>query len=856
MKTIERHNLLELLGKASVYHSAILTCYTFDPIFFDAYLMPQFRQNGICNIVILLDADHYDQVMESLHLYNLDLSNLSYTIVRQTPSSTGVFHPKVSLLIGQNAGMLLVGSGNLTYNGYSLNEEVWGAFSLKGEESVFAPLFKNAWNYLIKICSSESMLVRQQLKWMIENSNWLETTLEETDEVAKIARGLTSQLIVNDSEGSILRKLKQLFKNSLVKSLKVISPFYDVSGNSILRLIKVLQPKNTHCVFDRNGTYPYDLMKKNNEIKFYEWDENCKEARGSQHHLHGKLYQLDTNKGTYLLIGSANATTNALGDVRNYYNDEACILLHSEKQKDFFAELGVTFESPFKWKTEGKTLDRPVVEEKELSPFDYHIIYSEVIENVLTIRLKEPKGNVIIGFIDLDDNIGNKIQSKIVNSRIVIEDLDDASVPMVVILGKKENEISNRSYIIYEDQVNRFNPNQKLRKLENLLGSAGDWRLQLMDILSYVVFDDEQVNSRKTRTKAYDVSKHKGQSNKIIQKDQFDDLIINDKAHVLSLPNIRIADFLLANDTSKDIEDFSEGTDDISADTVIDDSDSTYGESQATSDGNDNINPKEQLVNFAYGYDRRLSTYYDRQLSDFYEFLEKKPCRLPDAEERDARVSEFSNMLISLLLETKALETGLDIVREKDLRPIFVRNIGQFLLMYIRGYDLQDNYASHKLEDYHKNLATYALSLIAHFHWYGKDKIDATLIILNLLETFRKANHHTIHDLYNLYDDRLDEGNLSYDEDSKELIDTAFDIYEEFEELREDKQNILYELTTTKENCIIFKSSYGFLYAKDFKKNRGGKGTWKFEYKLHHPAFDEDVHVQAGELVIRVTDEV
>ena len=856
MKTIDRHNLLELLGNRSyVYHSAILTCYTFDPIFFNAYLMPKFRQNGIGNIVILLDSDHYDQVMESLPLYNLDLSNLSYTIVRQTPSSSGVFHPKISLFIGQEAGLLVVGSGNLTYNGYSLNEEIWGAFRLKGESTEFAPLFKKAWSYLNSVYSSDSLLVRQQLKWMIDNSSLLDDIVRNDYPDFAVSDGVSFHFISNDADGSILLKLKQILKKSTVKSLKIISPFYDINGQSVTNLIKEFEPKNTYCIFEKYGTYPYDIMKKGNGIKFYEWDDNFIESRGLQHHLHGKLFQFETNNGTFLMIGSANATSNAFGKGHNYINDEACIVLHSKSSKDFFSTLGVTFEHPFALKSSGTTLERPHAEMSERSDFEYQIIYSEIIDDRISIKLNVSNGKVRVGFIGLEDGVFRTVAATIKNNFIKLKMPDDISITMVVIVDNDSNEISNRSFITDEDQVSRCNPNQKLQKLTSLLEAAGDWRVELVEILSYVVFDEENLKSTTTRAKEITKSKSKEQGNKVIQKEQFEDLIDKDKAHVLSLPNIRIADFLLTTTNETKSEDVSDGIDDISTDTDLDDGNNSYGKNKET---NDPLFAKTQLVNFSHRYNKRLSSYYDLQLADFYTFLKKKQNRLPKYEDIDmkpAKLVEFSNMLISLILQTKSLETGLGLVSEKAQRTIFVKTISQFLLMYAHGYELQDNYASHKMVEYHKAIAVQALTLIASFFWYGKDKTDALLIVLNLLESFRKAQNVKTSDLYKLYAKQTKRTNLAYDERSQELIKGAFAIFDLYEKARVEKTNIK-QIDRFFSSCIIYKSPCGFVFASDFKKNKSGKGAWLYEYDIQHPAFQEPFHIQAGKMVAWVSEEI
>ena len=87
MKAFERHNIFELIGQRQyVYHSAVLTCYTFDPIFFNTYFMPRLRACGITNVVVMMDASNYDQLLAEYPNYKLDTSNQTYTLIRQEPN--------------------------------------------------------------------------------------------------------------------------------------------------------------------------------------------------------------------------------------------------------------------------------------------------------------------------------------------------------------------------------------------------------------------------------------------------------------------------------------------------------------------------------------------------------------------------------------------------------------------------------------------------------------------------------------------------------------------------------------------------------------------------------------------------
>ena len=147
---IGQYNLFDLIDKGTkVYHSAILTTFSFDPVFFEKYYMPQLRRRGIRNVILLVDAGRYDAVMQSEE--GFAFTKKDYAIVRMDNNLGGVFHPKISLFAGKNKVMAIVGSGNLTYSGIAYNDELWGAFCIEDAQTPQAPLLKNIWEYLNKL---------------------------------------------------------------------------------------------------------------------------------------------------------------------------------------------------------------------------------------------------------------------------------------------------------------------------------------------------------------------------------------------------------------------------------------------------------------------------------------------------------------------------------------------------------------------------------------------------------------------------------------------------------------------------------------------------------------------------------
>lgn len=102
----QEENIFDLLGKGStVYHSAILTSFTFDPYYFSNYYMPQMRSRGIKNVVVLIDSTQYDSILEDTETFKNFRHD--FALIRVKNKTNGVFHPKVSLFLGDNKHWLL-----------------------------------------------------------------------------------------------------------------------------------------------------------------------------------------------------------------------------------------------------------------------------------------------------------------------------------------------------------------------------------------------------------------------------------------------------------------------------------------------------------------------------------------------------------------------------------------------------------------------------------------------------------------------------------------------------------------------------------------------------------------------------
>ena len=459
---IERRNIIRLLSdRTNVYHSALLTTYSFDPIFFESVYLSILRKLGITNIVILMDANMYDQLLADSNYQCHRVTQNNYTLVRQENTHSGVFHPKMVMLFGEEEGSLLLGSGNLTYSGLSNNEEVWSAFHVMGSESIHYPLFYKAWQYLKKVTSFVSPLVQRQIDWMQEQCTWVHN--ESYEEILLLQSGEECQLLFNSTTSTILNSVYAAIGEKEIDEITVIAPFYDTEGHALKELLRHFSPKRMKCVLDLDRqSAPYSLLQDDTFIAYYK--------STSSNPLHAKIIEIQGKEETWILCGSANAGNMALGTTTSVFNDEACILLHSKIKRNYIRELGISFTSLTS--EEKKTIVRPKQEKKEESSILVKLISCEEKENELFLRFNK---SGIEGKLTLLDHAQNDICCFDIISaeETSIEIGNDCVGALHIAVLKKDNvEISNRVLVIREIHVERGNPDPKRRKLSSLLDDA------------------------------------------------------------------------------------------------------------------------------------------------------------------------------------------------------------------------------------------------------------------------------------------------------------------------------------------------------------------------------------------------
>lgn len=841
---IQRYNLFDLIGsRDNIFHSAILTSYTFDPIFFESFFLPKLRHTGVNNIIVLLDSSSYDEIILQYPSYGFNSDKRLYNLVRKSPSKKGVFHPKVSMIFGEGTGMLVVGSGNLTYNGNGLNDEIWNVFSLKGSDSKYLPLFVNSWDYLNAMQMPDSILLKQQIKWIKENTNWLPVNSEPLFKDITLDN-VTYQLLTNSSDQTIMSSLKEIVGNERVEVISMISPFYDMSGALINDFYEAFRPQIIQCGYSDSGIYPYELMKEKPKwLEFFDWRKLEISKQRRFHNLHAKIIQITLPTRTILISGSANMTKAAFYGA----NDEVCVAVVSYQNKNFIKNLGIKLnESTFCDSKDLKKILKPNPNEKPAIKKEIQITSAEVIDEKLYVTIKSHSScktlKSSLRIFDLNGREINKFDIEELTNKVNFY-YNDSRGYFVVIANEEGKEISNRCLILKEDDVTHFNPNKTLRKLESLLDNHKEWKNNLENILSYLWIDDQsdKIDGLKQTSKK---NQKKESSDHIVSENEFDNIHLGARNTILSLPDVKIIDFLLNTDKNHKEFDLEDTSDDIDSVENIESGNNEYNSPQSVNKievNNDFFKPIEN-------YSKKLRKHYDARLEPIYKTASNFGLDLFKIPADYVNVKDFSRILIDIVLIWKEISKDFNFLNE-SLRSYFISNLGKFLILSRGAYPKTEDYAWHKCVEFNNNLIIFSLLIISSQKWKTSEKRSVKLLIANLLYNCRELEFFNLTKIKDRFLHEIKEFKVPTDPESLSLIEATMEEYQNFcRHIAPNDFSLVKEIDPNNpEKNYCCRLGFGFFHASNLRKiQQSNENKPIYEISYFHPGFDKIITVLGG----------
>lgn len=813
---IDRRNIIQLLDdRSNVYHSAILTCYSFDPIFFESVFLSVLRRLGITNILVLMDASKYDALLADEGYKSHQVNTSGYSLVRMSNNHGGVFHPKMTLLFGADEGALIIGSGNITFSGLVNNDEVWNAFHISGNVSPNYPLLYHAWEYVQLLMEGASTLQAKQMGWIKEQCEWLQR--EATEESVLLQNGEEAILLYNSTDSSIIDKLVAEVGDAKVKEITMIAPFYDAEGKILKELSRRFNHHKMKCVLDLNRqSAPYALLHSDSagNFSFFQYK--------SDHPLHAKILEIQTDKGTWLLSGSANASSSAFG-LFSTFNDEVCVLLHSNEEKNYISELGLKdFILPIE-KKQQKDIIQPVLSQESVSAIKVLLTSCEQKEDGVYLRFSKER---IIGKLAfLNNNLKEIYVLTIATANELVVEAEAEEFHLVV-LKEEGMEVSNRCLVIKELNVESFNPDPKRRQLSSLLDDA-DMLKNLSHILGYIEFNDEE--KRETTKVNIMTTKEKHVLESVtVDRESFWNLKDSSMLSLSLHPGVRILNYLQQILFKK--EEASSGEEEMKEIEKVDNG--VYeGLTQALAGINEARRMRNDVISFLKRMDEALTKMSLNKDSMGKAGNAEKALPINNKEYlHKLIVVPKMNASSSLAVATTSVAClmhnyGGKIQHSYEVRSLLMKDATMFFALYGFNIPTGDTNVSKRIVELLKEGCVQLLVALSYFD-YPKTSYDLQLTLLNMFCVWSKEQVEDIKKTYNEDIDKIQDSGFTGR--TIALINMVADLF---------KNNIpVNEFSPNTDRIFVFKNGYGFFAVDEIKKVENG---WSYVY--HHPRYERKI---------------
>ena len=193
-------NLLETITKQKKNDLIIFTTFTFDPIFFDAYMLRKLQKNNPdATIIILMDSKQYTKLKDEF----TEVTGHEYVLI--PIDSKQVFHSKIFMFISDKKTQTILGSHNLTFSGIVQNLEL--CFNSDDDA-----LFENCISYVYSV---------------LEKNLDSKDSLFEKITLYVHSKTKNQRLLTNENEGILDQCLKSVSEQlSSIKEVIIFSPFF------------------------------------------------------------------------------------------------------------------------------------------------------------------------------------------------------------------------------------------------------------------------------------------------------------------------------------------------------------------------------------------------------------------------------------------------------------------------------------------------------------------------------------------------------------------------------------------------------------------------------------------------------
>lgn len=284
------------------WENALILTYGADIPFFENALRRELSAH--CrNRVILVDGQQY---LDACRTYARGgfLRYLNQRYVTEGIFGVRAAHGKVILLTNSERGRLLVGSGNLNWQGYASGGELFTRYEYTQDNTETLPAFL-AIHELVEALIARGFVkgtAIQRVRYLWEHTPWLFGTSQRAWHPVR-----------HNLSQSFITQLQEFIGKAPVQELWILVPFYDKQTTALRKLLSTFQPEQTTLLVQPGATSvdPATLQEVVNRVS-----GQCRVCQvrkdDNSTYIHAKLYLFKLADQAICLQGSPNLSNAAM----------------------------------------------------------------------------------------------------------------------------------------------------------------------------------------------------------------------------------------------------------------------------------------------------------------------------------------------------------------------------------------------------------------------------------------------------------------------------------------------------------------------------------------------------------------
>ena len=313
------------------FDNCFILTFNADLPFFERFVFRHVYDNDCRNLVILMDPDHYtEELRNSIPILNY--VGQRYVCAPATGIAGVRFHPKLILQTSETQGRLFLGSGNLSQPGLTRNWEIVTCFDYDDEnpDPVALEAFRSLLRYLRQVSDAAGIpeFVRRRTRRLIASTPW-------TDPIDRDPEWPPTFQILDNLEQALWDQMIAAV-SSQVKHVRIVSPYFDPACHAFRRLFEDFQPQSV-CLYIQPDQHNLDAQRLRAVVNRYRGQFEVRALDLNGRRLHAKALLFETERGVWLLTGSANFSVAGLIKSARFGNAELGILRHEANPRYFDA---------------------------------------------------------------------------------------------------------------------------------------------------------------------------------------------------------------------------------------------------------------------------------------------------------------------------------------------------------------------------------------------------------------------------------------------------------------------------------------------------------------------------------------